>query len=315
MWSSGINDGLQRIVTGGLSGSTGWRSRFSAEDERAVGVFTAHVGAVLEEARPWALLAEERAHLQAILQRLYRKRLPARDQRPEVDLGLSITKGLVEAHGGRIRAESVPGDSPRPPASQSSFLATRAGDRPRRTDGFEAAEHLDVDGDPFDLQDRAYPSVQVGQRREAKQQEGKGTRPLRRPPGISRPTPTPAAKCAKVASATRCPHTPWLSSSRRSSTIGIAVSSRVHLTCAHCSGLARAPARPSTRPRRWAREFSGPTRTTTRQPARSDDAPGTLMRDLAARTDNLAAAGHRSTYHPFLAVARDSASHCTSSPG
>jgi PAS domain S-box-containing protein len=40
---------------------------FSAEDERAVGVLAAHAGAVLEESRLRALLAEERGRLQTVL--------------------------------------------------------------------------------------------------------------------------------------------------------------------------------------------------------------------------------------------------------
>jgi signal transduction histidine kinase len=49
--------------------------------------------------------AEELPHL---FQRYHRTRR-AREQQDGLGLGLYITKGLVEAHGGRIWAESTPG--------------------------------------------------------------------------------------------------------------------------------------------------------------------------------------------------------------
>jgi signal transduction histidine kinase len=44
-----------------------------------------------------------------LFQRFYRTREAQAEGRPGIGLGLYITKGLVEAHGGRIWVESVPG--------------------------------------------------------------------------------------------------------------------------------------------------------------------------------------------------------------
>jgi signal transduction histidine kinase len=47
--------------------------------------------------------------LPLLFQRFYRTREAQAGRRPGVGLGLYIAKGLVEAHGGRIWAESIPG--------------------------------------------------------------------------------------------------------------------------------------------------------------------------------------------------------------
>jgi signal transduction histidine kinase len=44
-----------------------------------------------------------------LFQRFYRTREAEVERRPGIGLGLYIAKGLIDAHGGRIWAESVPG--------------------------------------------------------------------------------------------------------------------------------------------------------------------------------------------------------------
>jgi signal transduction histidine kinase len=46
-----------------------------------------------------------------LFERFYRTRGAQAGERPGVGLGLYITKGLVEAHGGRIWVESAPGET------------------------------------------------------------------------------------------------------------------------------------------------------------------------------------------------------------